>query len=76
MDQNTRWLKKYQEVVDFIEKNERNPSRHRIEDHDYLNWLKANRKQMNAGKLKADRVKKFKRLMEVGEKYRRVHNNV
>ena len=76
MDQNTRWLKKYQEVVDFIEKNERNPSRHRIEDHDYLNWLKANRKQMNAGKLKADRVKKFKRLMEVGEKYRRVNQYV
>ena len=27
--------------------NKRNPSRHRIEEHDMLNWLKANRKVMN-----------------------------
>lgn len=52
MTQDERWYKRYQEVVDFIEKNHRNPSRHRIEEHDHFNWLKANRKQMNAGKLK------------------------
>jgi hypothetical protein len=43
-------------VVKLIETNKQNPSRHRIEEHDYLNWLKANRKAMNAGKMKADRV--------------------
>ena len=45
MDQETRWLTRYNEVVEFIEANHRNPSRHRIEEHDMLNWLKANRKK-------------------------------
>ena len=51
MDQETRWLTKYKEVVDFVEANHRNPSRHRIEEHDMLNWVKANRKRMNAGEM-------------------------
>ena len=73
MDQETRWLKRYQEVVEFIETNHRNPSKHRIEEHDMLNWLKANRKALNAGKMKAERVEKFERLMEVMEENRRVN---
>ena len=44
MDQETRWLVKYQEVMEFLEENHRNPSKHRIEEHDMLNWVKANRK--------------------------------
>ena len=49
MTQNERWKKRYNEVIDFIETNKRNPSKHRIEEHDMLNWLKANRKALNAG---------------------------
>lgn len=49
MDQESRWISKYNEVVEFINTNHRNPSRHRIEEHDMLNWCKANRKRMNAG---------------------------
>ena len=49
MDQDTRWLTKYNEVMDFMETNHRNPSRHRFEEHDMLNWLKATRKKLNAG---------------------------
>ena len=71
MTQEERWLTKYKEVVEFIETNQRNPSRHRIEEHDYLNWLKANRKALNAGKMKADRVEKFRKLLEMTEQYRR-----
>ena len=41
---------KYQGVVGFIEANHRNPSEHRIEEHDMLNCLKTNRKVMNAGR--------------------------
>ena len=54
---------RYKEVVEFINTNHRNPSRHRIEDHDMLNWLKANRKKMNTGELKPERVLKFKELL-------------
>ena len=71
MDQDTRWLNKYEEVMTFIETNQRNPSKHRIEEHDMLNWLKANRKALNAGKMKAERVERFSRLLEMTEQYRR-----
>ena len=64
-------MAKYNEVVAFIQINHRNPSRHRIEEHDMLNWLKANRKALNAGKMKPERVEKFRKLLEMMEKYRR-----
>ena len=64
-------MMKYKEVVEFVESNRRNPSKHRIEEHDYLNWLKANRKAMNAGKMKLERVEKFRKLLEMTEQYRR-----
>ena len=71
MTQNERWKKRYNEVIDFIETNKRNPSKHRIEEHDMLNWLKANCKALNAGKMKTDRVEKFRKLLEMMEQYRR-----
>ena len=58
---------KYQEVVDFIEANHRNPSKYRLEEHDMLNWLKANRKVFNAGRMKAERVVLFAKLQELME---------
>ena len=71
MTQEERWLKRYEEVVGFIQTNKRNPSRHRIEEHDHLNWLRANRKVMNVGKMKPERVEKFRKLLELTEQYRR-----
>lgn len=71
MTQDERWQKRYDEVVEFINSNHRNPSRHRIEEHDMLNWLKANRKKMNAGELKPERVEMFQELLELCEQYKR-----
>ena len=71
MTQDERWNNRYDEVVWFIETYHRNPSRHRIEEYDHLNWLKANRKVLNAGKMKPERVEKFKKLLEMTEQYRR-----
>ena len=71
MTQDERWMVKYIEVVTFIETNKRNPSRHRIEEHDHLNWLKANRKAMNAGKMKVERVEPFSKLLELIEQFKR-----
>ena len=70
MDQETRWLTRYQEVRTFIEENQRNPSKHRLEEHDLLNWLKANRKALNAGKMKPERVEMFKEFLAMTEQYR------
>ena len=71
MTQEEKWQQRYQEVVDFIEANHRNPSKHRLEEHDMLNWVKANRKRMNAGKMNPERVEKFRKLLEMTEQYRR-----
>ena len=76
MTQNEKWQKRYNEVKRFIETNHRNPSRHRIEEHDMLNWAKANRKLMNAGELKEERVDKFKRLLALSEQYKRKNQYV
>ena len=71
MTQDERWNIRYNEVKTFIEENHRNPSKHRIEEHDMLNWLKANRKALNAGKMKPERVEKFRKLLEMTEHYRK-----
>ena len=76
MDQDTRWLTRYNEVIKFIEANKRNPSKHRIEEHDMLNWVKANRKVMNAGSLKAERLEPFQQLLGLIEKYKRLNQYI
>ncbi len=76
MTQDERWNKRYQDVMEFLEKNHRNPSRHRIEEHDMLNWLKANRKVMNKGEMKEERKEAFQNLLELCEQYRRKNQYV
>lgn len=73
MTQEERWNKRYLDVMEFLEKNHRNPSRHRLEEHDMLNWLKANRKKMNAGELLEPRLAKFRELLERMGELKRVN---
>ena len=73
MTQDERWTIKYSEVVGFIQTNQRNPSKHRIEEHDMLNWVKANRKALNAGKMKPERVEAFMKLLEMMGEFKRVN---
>lgn len=72
MTQEERWISKYHELMEFVETNKRNPSKHNAEERGkYLNWLKHNRKLYAAGQLKEDRVEAFKKLVELSERYRR-----
>ena len=73
MRQDERWLVRYNELKMFIETNKRNPSKHRMEEHDMLNWLKANRKLLNAGKMKLERIKMFEELLTLIEQYKRLN---
>ena len=73
MTQDEKWISRYNEVKNFIEMNKRNPSKHRIEEHDMLNWLKANRKVMNAGKMKEERSEAFKELLELIEENKHIN---
>lgn len=71
MTQEERWMMRYEELTGFIKANHRNPSKYKIEEHDMLNWLKANRKALNAGKLKGKRVEPFRKLLAIMEAYKR-----
>ena len=77
MDQETRWLTKYNEVKEFIEREHRNPSKFIPEERgQYLNWIKHNRKLYSAGLLKEERVGRFKELLALMEEYKRVNQYV
>ena len=67
MTQEELWQSKWQEVMTFIKTNKRNPSKHRIEEHLMLNWIKHNRKLFNAEAMRPERVEKFKELLALVE---------
>lgn len=71
MDQETRWLMRYNEVKRFIEENKRNPSRHFVENRNLLSWVKQQRKLMNKGELKEERIERFKELLAFCERNKR-----
>ena len=66
-------MTRYEEVVGFVETNHRNPSKHRIEEHDMLNWVKLQRKLKNKGELKTERAEMLEKLMDLCGEYRRVN---
>ena len=72
MTQNETWQAKYNEIVGFVKRNGRNPSRYDAEERGkFVNWLRHNRKLMNAGALKPERVEKFRELLALCEQYKR-----
>jgi hypothetical protein len=73
MTQDERWQIRYQEVIDFIEKNHRNPSKHYDEERNMHTFVKHCKKQLNAGQLKEDRIERFNKLLELAEKYKHVN---
>ncbi len=73
MTQEDKWRKNYTEVVRYMDTYHRNPSKHRVEDHLMLNWIKHQKKLMNKGELKPDRMEKFKSLLAKSESLKRVN---
>jgi len=76
MTQEERWLARYNEVMDFIVANKRNPSKYYAEERNMHNFVKVCRKRINSGEMKETRVSMFKELLENSEKYRRVNQYV
>ena len=66
-------MTRYNEVVAFIEKNKRNPSKYIPEERGLRNWVKQQKKLMNAGVLEGQRLQRFNELLALGEKYKRVN---
>lgn len=61
------------EPKDFIETNHRNPSKYAGEERTLVNWLKQQRKLLNAGALKPERLERFNQLLELMEENKRVN---
>lgn len=76
MTQDERWMQNYNEVMTFIESNHRNPSKHRIEEHLMLNWVKHNRKLLKASKMAPERVEMMGKLVDLWEERKRVNQYV
>ena len=57
----------------FMAENHRRPSKFVDEERGMRNWWIHQRKLMNAGELKAERVEMFNRLLAVGEEYKHVN---
>lgn len=72
MTQDERWMARYNEIVAFIEREHRNPSKYYPEERGkFCNWLKHNKKLYNNGELKEERIEKFRKLLELTGQYRR-----
>lgn len=66
MNQDTRWLTRYNEVIKFIEANKRNPSKYVDSERGLRNWVKQQKKLMNANALEEQRLKMFNELLALG----------
>ncbi len=73
MTQDERWMQNYNGVMTFIESNHRNPSKHRIEAHLMLNWVKHNQKLLKAGKMAPERVEMMGKLVDLWEERKRIN---
>ena len=73
MTQEEKWMKKYHAVMEYMETNKRNPSKYDITVRSMYTWIKHQRKVMNAGKLKEDRVELFIELLDLAEEYKRIN---
>lgn len=73
MTQDELWLTKWQEAINFLETNHRKPSKFVPEERNMRSWWKHNKKLMNAGELKVERMEMFKQLLELGERYKHVN---
>lgn len=71
MTQEERWQARYDEVMAFIEREHRNPSKYAPEEILMVHFLKRGRKLMNAGELKEPRLTLFKELLSLSGKYKR-----
>ena len=76
MTQDEKWLLKYNEVVAFIENNKRNPSKYVDSERGLRNWVKQQKKLMNANALEGQRLMMFNELLALGERYKRVNQYI
>ncbi len=76
MTQSERWNTRYNEVMEFMEHEQRKPSKYYPEEKLMFHFIHHNKKLYNGGLLKTERLEKFEKLLELAEQYRRVNQYV
>ena len=71
MTQDERWQIRFDEVMSFMEREHRKPSKYFLEEKLMFHFIHHNKKLYNAGGLKADRLENLKRLLGLCEEYKR-----
>jgi hypothetical protein len=71
--QNDRWQYHYNEVMQFMKDKKRRPSKHHVEEHRMLNWVKYNKKRLARGLLSAQQTSLFNVLLAMADKLRRLN---
>ena len=73
MTQEEKWMMNYVEAMGYLKENHRNPSKYDLDVRRIYTWIKHQRKVMNAGGMRPERVTKFEKLQELAEQYKRVN---
>ena len=73
MTQDERWIANWNEVICFMEENHRRPSKFVDSERGMRNWVKQQKKLMNAGALEGQRLMMFNELLQIGERYKHVN---
>ena len=73
MDQETRWMTKYNEIMAFMEENHRRPSKYYMEERNNWNWMRHQQKLMGKGEMKEERIELFEELMALCGEYKHVN---
>ena len=71
MTQEDKWMIHYSEVKTFIETYHWNPSKYVDSESGLRNWVKQQKKLMNAGALEGQRLMMFNEFLGLSEQYRR-----
>lgn len=76
MTQEDRWLERYNELREYIERNHRRPSKYNLDERNSWNWLRHNQKLYNNGAMRPEREEQFRKLLEMTELYRHINQYV
>ena len=71
MTQEDRWLERYNELREYIERNHRRPSKYNLDERNSWNWLRHNQKLYNNGEMTPERIERFEKLLALCEQNRR-----
>lgn len=73
--QDKRWDRMWQAYTDYMNENGCRPSKHHTEDMRLFDWYKHNKKLLNQGKLRPERMEKFRLLLIEAKDVQRVNQH-